>query len=300
MACYQPLCGYRTPGGSVTFDRSAGYSDVRVTVSCGQCCGCRLERSRQWAVRCMHEAQMHEENCFITLTYDDEHMPPAGSLDLVDWQNFAKRLRRKLGPFRFYHCGEYGDLTGRPHYHAAVFGQDFSGDRRPFREIRGNQTWISKQLVELWGKGENCVIGELTFQSAAYVARYIMKKMTGERALEHYGTEAIDFATGEVIRLKPEYTTMSRRPGIGKAWYDKFKGDVYPDDFVITNKGQKARPPAYYDYQFELEDPAALAALKAKRVAKGRRHRNNNTPDRLAVREICQMAKTRTLRRDTI
>ncbi len=103
MACYSPLSGYRTPEGSVTFDRALGYCDTKVTVSCGQCIGCRLERSRQWAVRITHEAQMHEANCFLTLTYDQ--VPDHGTLDLKHWQLFAKKLRKKLGPFRFFHCG---------------------------------------------------------------------------------------------------------------------------------------------------------------------------------------------------
>ncbi len=294
MACYSPLTGYRTAAGKVTFKQKEGFYDQPVTVACGQCSGCRLERSRQWAVRCMHESTQHEANCFITLTYDNEHLPATGGLSVKHWQTFAKRLRHRIGPFRFYHCGEYGDQTGRPHYHALLFGHDFLEDRKPYSTRRGNQLYTSELLTQTWGQGLS-VIGELTYQSAAYVARYCMKKVNGKQAAEHYQT--VDTRTGEVHQVKPEYTTMSRRPGIGKTWFDKFTSDVFPSDEVIVN-GTPARPPRYYDTQFELSDPTGLALVKEGRARAGRKHRSNKTPERLQIRKTLQELRSKQFTRD--
>jgi len=294
MPCYHPLHVFKAPGGGISFSRAGGYSDQPLTLACGQCRGCRLERSRQWAVRCMHEAQMHERNCFVTLTYDEEHIPQNGSLKVKDWQDFAKRTRRKLGRFRFYHCGEYGDENGRPHYHAALFGLDFMHDRKLYKTTRqGNALYESATLAELWPAGLH-TIGELTFQSAAYVARYIMKKVNGDLAEDHYAR--IDTKTGEVYQLKPEYTTMSRRPGIGATWINKFMSDVYPSDEVIVN-GHSTNPPKFYDTQFEKSDPKGYRRLKVLREKKGEKHQDNNTWERLAIREEVSKARTKTLTR---
>ncbi len=241
----------------------------------------------------MHETQMHETSSFLTLTYNDEHLPPDGSLVLAHWQNFAKRVRKKLGPFRFYHCGEYGDENGRPHYHALMWGHDFSEDRVFFTKHRGNNIYTSSQLDELWTHGF-CQIGQISFQSAAYVARYIMKKIHGQQAENHY--EGVDFTTGEITELRPEYTTMSRKPGIGKSWFDKYASDVYPDDFVISN-GKKARPPAYYDNLYGETNPDSLALIKEGRAKSGRKHRANNTFERLRVRETVLEQKLQSLKR---
>lgn len=191
MACFHPLSGYRaeavnpdTGKHSIVFDRrKARFGGVllqdQIEVPCGQCIGCRLERSRQWALRCVHEASLHDENCFITLTYDPEHLPiyfrddgPAlGTLCKEDFQNFMKRLRERIGTkIRFFHCGEYGEQLGRPHYHAIIFGYDFA-DKTPIEvSDGGHNQFVSEMLTEVWGKGR-CTIGAVTFDSAAYVAR---------------------------------------------------------------------------------------------------------------------------------
>jgi len=242
----------------------------------------------------MHEASQHQANSFITLTYDEEHLPTNGGLSVKHWQNFAKRLRHRIGKFRFYHCGEYGDEYGRPHYHALLFGYDFLEDRKPYSTRRGNQLYTSELLTQTWGHGLS-VIGELTYESAAYVARYCMKKINGKQAAEHYQT--VDTKTGEVHQIKPEYTTMSRRPGIGKTWFDKYSTDVYPSDEVIVN-GKPARPPRYYDSQYELSDPSSLALVKERRVEAGRRYRSNNTWVRLKTRETIQELRSKQFNRD--
>ena len=150
---------------------------------------------------------MHEENSFVTLTYSDEHLPDGGRLVLDDFQRFFKRLRKRVGvPVRYYHCGEYGETFGRPHYHACIFGYGFP-DRVLWSYSNGQPLYSSKELSDLWPYG-HALIGEVTFDSAAYVARYIMKKVNGDRADEHY--RRVDLDTGEIYQLPPEYTTMSR------------------------------------------------------------------------------------------
>lgn len=299
MPCFTPLKGYRSHTKSengkypVVFNLKDGYLDKPVTLPCGQCIGCRLERSRQWAIRCVHEASLWEQNCFITLTFNDQHAPLDGSLDVRDFQLFMKRLRKKFGAnIRFYHCGEYGTKYGRPHYHACLFNFDFQ-DKTLWKVINGQRLYRSAALEELWPFGYSSV-GTVTFESAAYVARYIMKKITGEQADSHY--ERVD-SDGVVTYLKPEYTTMSRRPGIASAWFEKYKTDVYPGDFVVL-KNKKMKPPRYYDNIMELKYPSEIKRIKSKRVLDSKKHIDNNTPERLRVREICQLTKLKQLPRN--
>lgn len=248
---------------------------------------------------------MHRFNCFITLTYSDEHLPDNGSLVVGDWQAFAKAWRNKLGKFRFFHCGEYGDKNGRPHYHAAIFGHDFHSDRRPARPSKkGHPQWSSPTLDKLWGKGE-ALIGTLNFESAGYVARYIMKKQTGPDAYQRYGEE-IKLEVGTFgtyhcrlgLKLKPEYTTMSRRPGLGADWIKKYHHEVYGQgrDEVLCN-GHFVNPPKFYDSFYEKHNPAGYRKLKARRRRNTKLHEDNNTADRLIVREKVQVAKIRSLTR---
>ena len=132
MVCYHPITAWRSLEGRgangkwpLVFNKRDGYCDLEVQVPCGQCVGCRLERSRQWAIRCVHEASLHSRNCFITLTYDDAHLPGI-SLVPRDYVLFMKRLRKMFGAgIRFFHCGEYGSINFRPHHHAIIFNFDF-------------------------------------------------------------------------------------------------------------------------------------------------------------------------------
>ncbi len=284
VACFRPITGYRTPAGKVTFKQKEGYYDKPVTIACGQCRGCRLERSRQWAVRCMHEAQMHPRNSFITLTYDDEHLPPTGGLVLEHWQKFVRSFRKGGYKFRYYHCGEYGDEHGRPHYHAILFGLDFPDQVYEETTQHGDKLYSSPTLSKYWPKGRSR-IGAMTFKSAAYVARYCMKKINGDPAAEHY--ETVNTLTGEVHQVKPEYQTMSRRPGIASTWFAKYGSDIFPSDQCVVN-GKITRPPRFYDTQYELSDPAGLALIKEGRARAGRKHRSNNTYERLRIRETIQ------------
>lgn len=298
MACYHLLHGFRSRlrGSSgklgVVFNVSDGYRDMPVVVACGQCWGCRLERSRQWAVRCMHEASLYEENCFLTLTYADEFLPKFGSLDKAAFPKFMKRLRKLISPkkVRFFHAGEYGARLGRPHYHACLFGHDFA-DKVPWSSRGGYPVWRSGQLEALWACGQS-ELGSVTFESAAYVARYIMKKVTGENAGEHYST--VDASSGEVVELEREYTTMSRRPGIGKPWLDRFMCEVYPEDSVVV-RGRLMKPPRFYDLAYELTDSVGFQAVgRARRRA---RRPEDQTVERLEVREQVAQAKASLFKR---
>lgn len=207
MVCYYPMHAFqsRHQGANgkceVLFNRSValrkGYKEIKL--SCGQCVGCRLERSRQWAVRCMHEASLHKHNCFITLTFSPAALAAREnpSLDVRDFQLFMKRYRKRFGEgIRFFHCGEYGDKLGRPHYHACIFGHDFEDKYFWRKSDSGYPVYRSPVLEELWTHGFS-EIGTVTFDSAAYVARYIMKKVNGKDAKDHY--TSVDLGTGEVF-----------------------------------------------------------------------------------------------------
>lgn len=258
--------------------------DKMLTLQCGACLSCRLRRSREWAARCMHESQMHEKTCFITLTYDDRHMPPNRSVDVAEWKVFAKALRHKLGPFRFLHCGEYGGEQGgtlRPHYHALLFGIDFREDRVEWKMRGEHQTYISKTLAKVWGKGFS-EIGDLSYNSAAYVARYVVKKTTGKGAEKAY--ERVSEETGEIWSVKPDYATMSRNPGLGATWFAKYWKDVYPDNFIVAN-GKEMPPPKFYDKLLEKKDPTMFQRMKRKRINWQADKTADNTDERLRVKE---------------
>lgn len=291
MACFRPLSAYRAPGGGVVFDSKKGYGDRPLSLPCGQCIGCRVERSRQWAIRCVHESEMHARNCFVTLTYDQVNLPPDGGLRVTDWQKFAKRLRKAVGPFRFFHCGEYGEQNKRPHYHACLFGVDFSADRVLLKKSLGGCLYFSPLLASVWGMGHTSV-GDLTYESAAYVARYCVGKLTGEAAELEYSR--VCPATGEVFGLRPPYVTMSRRPGIGSKWFERFGSDVYPSDEVI-HKGRRFRPPRYYDSKLP---EAELDVLKARRAARVGLRSEDLTYERLKVRDLVSIEKVKSLKRN--
>ncbi len=283
MACFHPLDAGRDRGGKITFDsrQTVGFS---LKLPCGQCIGCRLERSRQWAMRCVHEASLYEDNCFITLTYSAEHLPLDGSLNKKHFQDFMKRLRARFVErrIRFYHCGEYGVRYRRPHYHALLFNFDFS-DKKLFKVSDGQRLYTSDDLDRVWRFGFGS-IGAVTFESAAYVARYIMKKITGDPAADHY--RGVHSETGKAVSLLPEYTTMSRRPGIGREWYERFRGDVFPGDDVVM-RGRTMRPPRYYSCLYEAAEPQDFARILSARKRAGFRYVGDSTPARLAVRERC-------------
>lgn len=305
MKCFHPLKGWRGrkvgPSGKarIVFEKSASCG-VAVELRCGQCIGCRLDHSRQWAVRCMHEAALHEDNCFVTLTYRPECLPEDGSLRVRDFQLFLKRLRARFPERRlkFYHCGEYGERTRRPHYHACIFGFDFP-DKVLFKETPSGAPLFSSSLCdELWGLGATTV-GAVSFESAAYVARYCVAKRTGPDARFHYSR--VDHATGEVLgELCPEYVTMSRggRTGRGIAyeWFQRFGNEVFPSDEVIV-RGFPASPPRYYSRLYEDAHADLYRAVVKRRIKRAKLRAGDNTSARLAVQEVCAKARGALLKR---
>lgn len=308
MPCYKPLKGYysrtKTASGKrkVVFSASDGFIDRPITIPCGQCVGCRLEKSRVMALRCVHEASLHTSNCFVTLTYRNECLPENGSLDLDDITKFWKRLRDKIAPqkIRYFYCGEYGDTSNRPHYHAIIFGYQPS-DLVFYKSVRENEYYISPFLESVWNKGY-VVIGNVTFESAAYTARYCMKKINGkmldstdpETGLKPY--ERYNSKTGEIVNVTPEFANSSRRPGIASEWFRKYKRDIYPKDFV-TVRGVQVKPPRYYDNMLEVVDPKQYEEVKTKRLKKAFANKKDNTSDRLDVKEKVKLSKIKNLRR---
>lgn len=305
VACYHPINAYRKRGAynqltkkwPITFNVMEAHPGTDLIIPCGQCIGCRLERSRQWAIRCMYEAKEYgDNNMFLTLTYDEDHLPEGRSLELRHFQLFMKKLRKRTGSgVRFFHCGEYGAMTQRPHYHACIFGFRFD-DMYVYRDLGKYKMYRSPTLELLWKHG-NSMIGDVTFESAQYVARYIVKKHLGKGQEEHY--EYVDEETGEVHYRKPEYTTMSRRPGIGSAHYDKYKGDIYPLDKVVVREGKTIRPPRFYDSKYEMEYPEDFKKVKNKRRLNFLKKENNSLDfRRLETLEKIQESKFKRFERE--
>jgi len=264
----------------------------------------------------MHEAQMHRHNSFVTLTYNDENNPT--TLVKRDVQLFLKRLRKALskgahdgpsspylytpsetadrpraGQARYYYAGEYGSKNLRPHYHVCLFGVDFADKKYLAKSPAGEKLYRSPTLETLWKKGFSS-IGNITFESAAYVARYVMKKITGDAATRHY--EKINTETGEIIKLIPEYNDMSRRPGIAWTWLQKYTPDVYPQGKVIV-RGRPSNSPRYYDKLYKKLDRLGHADLKEARELASIGNWLEQEHDRLRVREAVTRAKLAQLKR---
>lgn len=284
MTCYSPSKAYRCADGSVVFAQLARFDIVGdITLACGQCIGCRLAKSQQWAIRCLHESKLHPTSMFLTLTYDEAHVPANGSLDHRHFQLFMKKLRNSLGHrVRYFMCGEYGELNLRPHYHALIFGHWFPDSYDWGKSPAGYQQFRSATLEKLWGLG-HCVIGRVTKDSAGYCARYALKKITGDLAQAHYNGRT------------PEYARMSLKPGIGEGYFRQFHKDMLPNDYVIVD-GTKGRMPTYYDRLFERMK-GDLDQVKQDRILASREHIDNNTPERLVIREEVQRARIRSLSR---
>lgn len=297
MTCYHPLKGYRVKGGGWTANKRQSATQAPLSVPCGQCIGCRIDKTQAWAVRMYHESQLHEANCFITLTYDDENLPLHHSLNKKDFQQFMYRLRDRLKPrkIRFFHCGEYGDETSRPHYHAIIFGYDFP-DKYLFTKHGENDAYRSNLLENLWQKG-NSEIEDFTPTTAAYVAGYITKKISGKSQADYYAWT--DPITHERHERVPPYATMSNRPGIGADWYKKFHKDVFPGDFCVLD-GRKVAPPLFYLERLKETDPDTYQALKTQRKSASRANKDNNTDERLAVRETVTIASRARKTRDRV
>lgn len=324
MSCNYPITAFRsnkhkTANGKslIVFNEQAiDHTFEKIELPCSRCEACKISRSREWALRCVHESQCFAPyNCMLTLTYNDENLPKYGSLTRgprSDFTLFMKRVRKRykgclgvvdaLGngsfPIRFFQCGEYGEKLTRPHHHVLLFNFRFpDATHRETRE--GVKLYTSDKLDELWSRqieykdaykyqlstlweGDDgklyakmgyCTIGEVNFQSAAYVARYILKK---HGKLLDMRRMMVPDEDGVAILLEEEYITMSRRPGIGKMWFDHYQGDCYPKDF-ITHKNVKFKIPRYYDAIYDVTNPEELAKLKLKRKEVACRNPEENT-----------------------
>lgn len=291
MPCFKPLEAFRTDDGQIVFSDRGGHRPV--SFPCGQCIGCRVQRSQAWATRIMHEASQHDASCFLTLTYSDEQLPGDGSLRYRDFQKFMRRLRKNRPKVRFFMCGEYGDQLSRPHYHACVFGLHFA-DQVLFSESGGNRLYTSAELDSLWRHGF-ATIGALSFESAAYVARYCLKKVTGDRAEAHY--QRLSLVTGEIYSVEPEFARMSLKPGIGANWFDRYHADIFTTDAAIVG-GRRFKPPRYYDKRFTELHGTAFDSVSYARFLKSVEFAEDCTPERLAVREACLKAALNTKNRN--
>ncbi|AXH71825.1 MAG: replication initiator protein [Microviridae sp.] len=287
------------PYGGVQFQPVGSVG--RVLLPCGQCIECRLSKAREWALRCVHESKLYRHSSFVTLTYDDDHLN-SYSLDYRDFQLFAKRTRQEIGPFRFFMAGEYGEENWRPHFHALLFGVSFS-DRQFLKKSPSGQTiYRSKILSDLWKNGLVSV-GDVTFESAGYVARYVVKKRTGVDAQEHY--MRVDPRTGEVVQLVPEFCRMSngggrgseKHGGIGARFYWKFKEEMKVRDSVVLG-GVEHSMPRYYDKLAERDDSAEFEVRKLAR--QGLRERGENAPPRLVARRTVAEARLAFKRRGKV
>jgi hypothetical protein len=233
----------------------------------------------------MHEKRLHSESCFVTLTYDDQHLPADNSLDKSHLQNFLKRLRHDTGPgLRFFACGEYGEKTSRPHYHVLLLNSDFA-DKRLVKSGSQYNLYASARLSKLWPDGQHA-LGDVTFESAAYVARYCMKKKNNGKLT----------SDGRL----PEFLQMSRRPGIGTGYFDKYQNELISHDTIIVN-GLPAALPRFYDNklagltgyseQIGLYSKMELIKLKRRRKLTSPLSRADRSLRRLRIREVVTLAK---------
>lgn len=301
MTCFHPLNAWqhRKAGGKPIFNppkMADAFLYEPIKLACGSCIGCRVMQRDAMAARIMNEASLYKVNCVLTLTYAPENLPRRCTLVKSHPRKFIKRLRKRFAwdreghcncVIRFSGCGEYGEAMDRPHYHVIIFNWE-PPDKVVYKDANnGSRLWTSKVLEELWGLGF-VVVGEVNAETAAYIAGYCTKKITGKKAEEYY--RRVD-SEGEYY-LQPEFSFMSTHPGIGAGWFNKYVDDIYPHDYEVLRGGRKIRPPRYYDKCFKrLRGADALEAIKDRRKLKALEHPEEVTPRRLADREVCARAR---------
>lgn len=272
MPCFHPLAAWRIQRLSKLL--SSG-KPVPLEVPCGKCIGCQQSRQRAWALRITHEAACHKHpSSFVTLTYNDDNYYP--SLNYSDFKLFIRRFNSVYGSTRYFCAGEYGSLNGRPHFHAILFGV----------------VPHSKTLADLWPQGFTS-IGEVNSRTAAYVAKYSVK---AERSRPKF---AVDPTTGETVELVPEFARMSRNPGIGSQWFEKYWTDVYAArDGVVLPGGVTVPPPRYYDKKLEALDPSLMLSKRLARAHLSDRARQSDGAS-LASQELVAISRAR-LKKDKL
>lgn len=304
MGCVSPLKAYwrGVDRSSITFDQNKSATRISFGLPCGQCIGCKVEKARQWGMRCVHESKLWKNNVFVTLTYNDEFLPPGGTLCVRDVQLFMKRLRKAKEPdkIRFFLGGEYGEDNRRPHYHALLFNCGFSDCKRIGVNKRGEALYCSDELSGLWSiDGVSmgyCTIGAVTFDSAVYCAKYAMKRMniseesSLEAKAEYDARYVVVDGDGVVYERAREFALMSRRPGIGAGYYEKYGSEVAAHDSVVIN-GREVRPPRFYDTRTSVRAVDRYAELKKKRKRMAVLNKADNTEERLRVkRKLLEIA----------
>jgi len=300
VSCFTPLKAFRTPAGDVKLGVAPGdcYS---MELPCGRCVGCRQDRARAWSIRITHEAQLYDQNRFVTLTYAPERMPSSLSLEYRDFQLFMKRLRKEISgvtvlpdglrPIRFFCAGEYGSRYRRPHWHAVLFNVAFPDEvavpHARYRRFR------SKVADDLWTHGF-VDIGSVTPASAAYVAGYTLEKKYGSAAADHY-EDVVDVRTGELSSRRPEFARMSLRPGIGTWWFQRFAADLFPADHAVQD-GKAYKVPRFYLERWKRDaDPTLVEEVLYARYLKAAAQPEENTPERRAVR--CELLERKLAQR---
>ena len=215
-----------------------------IPLPCGKCLACRLNKSKEWAVRCVLESLGHENNYFLTLTYDDDHLPSSGALQREDVQKFLKRFRARFGKVRYFGCGEYGTKNKRPHYHLILFGANITDLRHV-----GNGLYESKIVKEIWPFGFH-YLGFVSYASCNYVAQYSTKKVVGD--------------------VSDEFLMASTDPGIGYDWCKEHLSKVLEYDAVFGPFGSSklAKMPRYFEKMAEVLDGAKYVEVKSKRLDK--------------------------------
>lgn len=348
MSCYSPLKGFpvsRTNSGKLDYKITSFQVDHMelvkgkwikcdtpfvspaseevvkeyVLIPCQKCIGCRLDYAKQWANRCMLELPYHESSYFLTLTYSDDNLRFSESFDMEtgelrkvptlvkeDWQLFMKRLRKEYSmkynnKLRFYMCGEYGEHSFRPHFHAVIFGLKLD-DLVPYsRTSQGHILYNSEWLQNIWNLGY-VVIGDVTYESCNYTARYVTKKVN-EELIEHF----------KDLNLEPEFTLMSRRPGIG-AWYYEDHPEIWNYDhfFLGTENGSlQITPPRYFrkllekdnglseDYLIrKIHDSLLYDDMQESRLISKTRDTSLDYISQLKVEEQNKLASIKSLRRN--
>jgi len=278
MACEEAIQAWRpTLGGALSFKPPRdGHHWTKIQVPCGTCILCRKEQARQWAMRITHEAAQHEENCFLTLTYDNDHLPDDGGLRYRDLTLFWKRLRKHIGRLRYYAVGEYGDKSLRPHYHACLFGHAFTENRIYIRD-GDKPLWTTQQLIDTWQQG-HVSVGALNYGTASYTASYIHKKLNKKQQYVK-----VDETTGELIRLEQPRAFMSRGgrdgKGIASGWIEQWKRYTYDHDHVVMN-GTPGKPAKYYDQKLKKENEPLFNEIKKERM----KNQQKQTEEQLRAR----------------
>lgn len=229
---------------------------------CGGCVACRVSRRLDLSLRLSHESQMHDASWFVTLTYDDDHVPYGNTLVREHPSKFVRSVRKRTRQrWRYFLAGEYGSDFSRPHYHVILFGHELP-DKRFLYSREGNHFFQSDVLSEAWGRGI-VEVSTVSPSTMMYVTKYHVDKVNGDRAEAHYSWFVE--SSGELVEREPEFALMSNRPGIGATWFDRYWSDCYPKGFV-TSAGIRYRPPRYYDRLLEARDPALFEEVKASRL----------------------------------